>query len=155
MAVAMIDVDRFKRFNDALGHPAGDAALRQMGALLVSSVRKVDVLARYGGEEFALVLSRVDRAAALDVAEKIRAAIEAATFDAGLARSAARLTVSIGIAVYPEDASDLATLIDCADAALYCAKREGRNRVRVYGPGMREAPGRQRDILVTTQLEPA
>jgi diguanylate cyclase (GGDEF)-like protein len=155
MAVAMIDVDRFKRFNDALGHPAGDAALRQMGALLASSVRKVDVLARYGGEEFALVLSRADRAAALEVAEKIRTVIEAASFDAGLARSAGRLTVSVGVAVYPEDARDLATLIDCADAALYCAKREGRNRVRAYEPGMREAPGRQRDILVTTQLEPA
>jgi diguanylate cyclase (GGDEF)-like protein len=154
MGLAMIDVDRFKHYNDAMGHPAGDAVLRQMSGLLASSTRKVDTLARYGGEEFVLVLPRAEKAAAFEVAEKLRAEIESTHFEHGELQPGGRITVSVGVASYPEDAQDLATLIDCADAALYCSKREGRNRVSAFAPGMREHPGRRRDIQVTSEVEP-
>ena len=78
MAVALVDVDRFRAYNEAHGHAAGDAILRRVGAILQGAVRKVDLVARYGGEEFAVLLPRADRAAALAAAEKLRAAVSEA-----------------------------------------------------------------------------
>jgi len=94
------------------------------------------------------VLARADRAAALAAAEKLRLAVE----DACIGHPASELghvTISVGVAVYPEDGSDLASIVDAADAALYAAKRAGRNAVRAHAPGMRDAPGRRRDATVT------
>jgi len=150
--VAFVDVDHFKRFNDALGHPAGDEVLRRVAGVLGSAVRKVDLVGRYGGEEFGVVLARADRAAALAAAEKLRAAVEAAAIGHP-ASDLGRVTISVGVAVYPDDGKDLASLVDAADAALYAAKRAGRNRVAAHAPGMRDEPSRQRDVSVTADVE--
>ncbi len=152
MAIALVDVDRFRPYNDAHGHAAGDAILRTVAGVLGRAVRKVDLVARYGGEEFAVLLARADRAAALAAAEALRAAVEAAAIPHG-ASEAGRVTISIGVGVFPEDGRDLGALIDAADAALYVAKRAGRNAVRAHESGMRTHPGRRRDVKVTADAE--
>jgi diguanylate cyclase (GGDEF)-like protein len=152
MAVALVDVDRFRQYNDAAGHGAGDAVLRAVAKLLGGAVRRVDLVARYGGEEFAVVLARAERAAALAAAEKLRATVEAAALPHP-ASEAGRVTISVGVAVFPEDGADLGTLVDAADAALFAAKRAGRNVVRAHEPGMRTHPGRRRDGRTTADAE--
>lgn len=121
----LIDVDHFKQVNDAFGHPVGDAVLRQLAQLLLATLRASDVAARFGGEEFAVLLPEL--AGTLDAvmtAEKIRHAVEAATFP-----EVGRLTVSIGVSLASPEESDMRPLVDRADAALYEAKRGGRNAV--------------------------
>jgi diguanylate cyclase (GGDEF)-like protein len=152
MAVALVDVDRFRSYNEAHGHAAGDAILHTVAGILGRAVRKVDLVARYGGEEFAVLLARADRAAALAAAEALRAAVEAANIPHS-ASEAGRVTISVGIGVFPEDGRDLGALIDAADAALYAAKRAGRNAARVHESGMRTHPGRRRDVKVTADAE--
>jgi diguanylate cyclase (GGDEF)-like protein len=152
MAIALVDVDRFRAYNEAFGHAAGDAILRTVAGILARAVRKVDLVARYGGEEFAVMLARADREAALAAAEGLRAAVEAADVPHA-ASEAGRVTISVGIGVFPEDGRDLAALIDAADAALYAAKRAGRNAVRAHEAGMRTHPGRRRDVKVTADAE--
>jgi diguanylate cyclase (GGDEF)-like protein len=152
MAIALVDVDRFRQYNEALGHAAGDAVLKTVAGLLAGAVRKVDLVARYGGEEFAVVLARADRAAAENAAEKLRTAVAEAALPHP-ASEAGRVTISVGIAVFPDDGADLGALVDAADAALYAAKRAGRNAVRLHEPGMRRHPGRRRDEKVTADAE--
>jgi diguanylate cyclase (GGDEF)-like protein len=130
-SVLMLDLDHFKRVNDTFGHPVGDAALVEFARRCRSVLREVDTFARYGGEEFICLLSETDRDGAVVTAEKIREAVRAssmhvedATFD---------LTVSIGLASYPEHGDSFAALVDAADRALYQAKQEGRDRVRAPG----------------------
>jgi diguanylate cyclase (GGDEF)-like protein len=149
-----VDVDHFKRLNDRFGHPGGDAILREVAATLAGGLRKVDLVARYGGEEFAIVLPGAGRDAALAVGDKLRATIAAARFDHRGTPCGEAVTISVGVAVYPSDARDLSSLIDCADAALYAAKRAGRDSVRAHEAGMREHPGRERDVSITAGLEP-
>jgi diguanylate cyclase (GGDEF)-like protein len=178
VSVAMLDIDHFKKFNDAYGHPAGDAILRTLAKLLKDNIRKIDLAARYGGEEFCLVLVETNKTAAVIAAEKVRRIVEAYSFDisndslplstiapsapwtphaaAGeakpdLAEVAAnvafaeehngksapanpfiynhRLTISMGIATFPDDAVELGQLIEVADQRLYRAKKQGRNQV--------------------------
>jgi diguanylate cyclase (GGDEF)-like protein len=140
-ALLLVDVDRFRELNDAAGHAAGDAALRQVAGLLQRELRSVDLVARSGGEEFAIVLPRAGVTEAAETAERLRAAVAESRVE-GVPLG--RLTISIGVATFPADARDGATLMDCADAALYAAKRAGRNAVRFHEAGMREAPGRRR-----------
>jgi diguanylate cyclase (GGDEF)-like protein len=152
MAIALVDVDRFREYNDALGHAAGDTVLRRVAGLLGGAVRRVDLVARYGGEEFAVVLARADREAAMAAAEKLRATVE----EAGLPHptsGARRVTISVGVAVFPDDGADLGALVDAADAALFAAKRAGRNVVRAHEAGMRTHPGRRRDGRTTGDAE--
>jgi diguanylate cyclase (GGDEF)-like protein len=151
-AIALVDVDHFRRYNDAFGHAAGDAILRRVAAVLGGAVRRVDLVARYGGEEFAVVLARADRAAAIAAAEKLRAAMTAAALSHPGA-GPGHVTISVGVAVYPDDARELGALIDCADAALYAAKRAGRDVVRPHTPGMRDHPGRKRDERSVSDAE--
>jgi diguanylate cyclase (GGDEF)-like protein len=127
-AVLMLDLDRFKEFNDRYGHPAGDEALRVFAHVLSSSVREHDIAARYGGEEFAVYLAGLDGRAAREVAERIRERTESTIIPLGPGRTA-HLTVSIGIAASPEDGNERAMLLKAADEALYRAKLAGRNRV--------------------------
>jgi diguanylate cyclase (GGDEF)-like protein len=127
-AVLMLDLDHFKEFNDRYGHPAGDEALRVFAHLLASSIREQDVAARYGGEEFAIYLSGLDEAAAQEVAERIRERTESSIIPLGPGKTG-RLTVSIGIAVAPDDGTERSMVLKAADAALYRAKLLGRNRV--------------------------
>jgi diguanylate cyclase (GGDEF)-like protein len=132
LAVVMLDVDHFKRFNDRHGHAAGDALLAKVGQTLREMVRNEDVACRYGGEEFTLVLPETDREIAVRRAEEIRAAIGAITV-LHAREVLGPVTASLGLAVFPEDARDPASLLQLADAALYRAKHAGRNRVVVHG----------------------
>jgi diguanylate cyclase (GGDEF)-like protein len=128
LALFMIDVDHFKRYNDDHGHPAGDEVLRQVARLLSDGRRVNDFCARYGGEEFAVVLVDTPKLTAFQVADKLRQRITEHEFDGG-----GRLTVSVGVAAFPDDASDAEALVRGADAALYRAKAAGRDRVVLAG----------------------
>jgi diguanylate cyclase (GGDEF)-like protein len=127
-AVLVVDVDHFKHLNDAHGHAAGDAALTLLAGLLRGCLRGSDTLLRWGGEEFVVGLPDTSQAAALRVAEKLRAAVEAATFTRpGGDAPALRLTVSIGLTGL-RPGEPVETALDRADTALYAAKDGGRNR---------------------------
>jgi diguanylate cyclase (GGDEF)-like protein len=121
-SVLVGDVDHFKQYNDAFGHPAGDEVLQMIAEIMRDSTRKVDCCARYGGEEFVIVLPDTAIADALDTAEHIRARVAAKKFNGR------KMTLSIGVASFPEDADDAEAIIAVADEALYQAKREGRDR---------------------------
>ncbi len=129
LSLLMIDIDYFKQYNDLNGHIAGDVALREMAAILRRSVKREDTVARYGGEEFALVLFETDRTEARGVAERLRKAVEEVDFPNERVLPGRHLTVSVGLASFPDDATERAALIARADQALYTAKRSGRNRV--------------------------
>jgi diguanylate cyclase (GGDEF)-like protein len=122
-AVMMMDVDHFKTYNDAFGHQAGDEALMKVAAVLRSVVREVDCAARYGGEEFLALLPDTGIDAAVEVADRIRARLALESFTGG------PITLSIGVAEFPTNGGSLESLIASADAALYHAKREGRDRI--------------------------
>ena len=127
----LIDADHFKRINDQFGHPAGDAVLRQLAQLLQNSLRSTDLAARFGGEEFAVLLPEL--AGPLDAviaAEKIRAAVESARFP-----EVGAVTVSIGVSLASPEDAEAGPLIQRADAALYEAKRGGRNAVVLKAAG--------------------
>lgn len=130
LSVLMIDIDHFKRFNDENGHAGGDALLARVGQLLEEVTRGEDIACRYGGEEFTVVLPEADADNARQRAEQIRELIGATTV-AHLRRTLAPVTASIGVASFPAAGTTPAQLLELADAALYRAKAEGRNRVVV------------------------
>jgi diguanylate cyclase (GGDEF)-like protein len=130
VALLLCDVDHFKKINDTYGHPVGDQVLRRIARVLGDAVRRIDVPARYGGEEFAILLESTDEAGAVHLAERIRQDVAALRIDSE--KGPFQVTTSIGVACYPDDASDEATLVEHADHALYCAKDSGRNRVMTY-----------------------
>ena len=140
MAVLMVDIDGFKQQNDSFGHDAGDAVLRGLSGLLQGSLRREDIACRYGGEEFVLVLPDAALEDAARRAEQLRESVRAMTV---LHRNLrlGPVTVSIGVAAFPEHGSDGASLLESADAALYDAKRRGRNQVRVADAGTRPLRG--------------
>jgi diguanylate cyclase (GGDEF)-like protein len=127
LAVLMLDIDHFKQINDQYGHATGDKVLRRLGEILLNRVREIDVVGRYGGEELVVVLPEADIASAHEVAERLRAEIEA-TFKQGILPA---VTVSIGVASLQADIPDFETLVHRADVAMYAAKQAGRNRVRI------------------------
>lgn len=129
ISLLIMDVDHFKNYNDTLGHPAGDEVLRQVSTILQHSVRDNDIVARYGGEEFAVILPGAEKEGAMALAERIRVKVEETAFHREEIQPGGQLTVSIGIATFPEDALTEDDLIICADKALYHAKNTGRNRV--------------------------
>ena len=131
ISLLMLDVDHFKLFNDTNGHLEGDNCLRLIGKTLESTLRRGDFAARYGGEEFVVLLPGVDSAQAHEIAERARGEIEALRI-AHEAAPSGFVTLSVGIATFtPQEASEQA-LIEAADAALYEAKRRGRNRVAAW-----------------------
>lgn len=132
-SLVYIDLDHFKRLNDTLGHPAGDAALKHVARLLETAVRDGDLVARIGGEEFAVWLPRTPLREGIEVAERIRRSI--AEKPLTWSGSVYPVTASCGIASYPEPIGDLLNLPGAADAALYRAKQAGRNRVEKASPG--------------------
>jgi diguanylate cyclase (GGDEF)-like protein len=137
VSLLMIDLDHFKAYNDRYGHTAGDEALCGVAHALRASLRNCDLVFRYGGEELTVILSGCESVGAAEVGEKIREVLRA------LPRSAERpgpLTVSIGVASFPADGALPREVLDRADAALYIAKSEGRDRV-VRSPGRADAPG--------------
>lgn len=129
MAVLMVDIDQFKRLNDEFGHLLGDEVLRQVSSIFSQQLRKIDVVCRYGGEEFAIVLSQTNPQHALAVAEKLRRLVENWQFP-GVARP---VTISTGVATFPNHGTTRDELVRAADAGLYAAKQGGRNRV-LLGP---------------------
>lgn len=138
LTLIMLDLDRFKRFNDRYGHEAGNVLLRRLGATLRDLVRDADVAARYGGEEFA-VLIRGDELDGMRLAERIRLAV--LTMRVPLDGQEVYVSVSAGVACYPQHAADPDELVALADAALYASKQAGRNLVTGYslGLGMRRS----------------
>jgi diguanylate cyclase (GGDEF)-like protein len=144
LTMVMIDIDHFKHLNDAAGHSAGDDVLRQVCQIMRKSLRKVDTLARYGGEEFVVLLPQISRDEALEVAEKLRRGIADGNVEHGATQPGGRVTISVGVATFPADASEQARLVDNADSALYASKRGGRNKVTAYQPGMENDPTRAR-----------
>lgn len=129
LAICLVDVDRFKPVNDRFGHIAGDGVLRQLAGILRRFARSEDMAARIGGEEFAVLLPETDVAAARAFAERLREAVATDTFT--LDGESHRLTISIGIAGLADGREERSHLMKAADAALYRAKNEGRNRVCV------------------------
>ena len=132
VGLVVCDVDNFKRVNDLYGHEVGDHVLRSIAATLSVGVRGVDLIARYGGEELVMLLGKADVAMAWEVAERMRASIEAKTI--GVGEHLVHVTASFGVASYPETARLGDELFPAADKALYAAKREGRNCVRFARP---------------------
>ncbi len=130
VAAMMIDIDHFKRVNDTYGHEAGDRVLKEVSRLIKAAVRSSDISCRYGGEEIALVLPEAPLEGARLRAEAIRAAVENLEADCPGGQRV-RVTISVGVAVYPEHGADADTLLRAADEALYSAKSGGRNRVSV------------------------
>jgi diguanylate cyclase (GGDEF)-like protein len=140
IALALIDVDHFKLYNDRYGHVAGDACLRLVASALSDGVRGSDLLARYGGEEFAVILPGADRRAVRQVAERLRTLV-AARREPHAGTPAGAVTISVGAAaVSPGPHLSAEQLIEAADAALYEAKRSGRNRVRIGTAEPGQAP---------------
>ncbi len=127
ISVAMIDVDHFKSFNDMEGHICGDEALRKIAQTFIANLRKTDMLCRYGGEEFVLMMPETPIDVGMEICRRLRASIEAAAFQGQTEN--AYLTVSIGVAGYPQNGMTAEALVHAADQALYLAKDYGRNRV--------------------------
>lgn len=130
LSFLMVDIDYFKNYNDTYGHLVGDAALKDIVMILKANTREVDMVGRFGGEEFCVILPETKKKEAQIVAERIREVVEGHKFRAY--DESTSMTVSIGIAIYPEHAEDAGSLIENADRALYAAKKSGRNQVCVY-----------------------
>ena len=137
--VLMMDIDYFKEVNDTYGHLAGSETLEEVGAVIKRALRAGDVGARFGGEEFAAFLLDADYSQGLVAAERVRSGIEKHEFPAVRRGSTQEqrthhITISVGVAAFPEDARDPIQLVEMADSALYRAKRSGRNQVCAYRP---------------------
>ena len=127
LSIFMVDIDWFKKLNDTYGHPAGDFVLRTVSDMFTKALREYDIVARYGGEEFAVILPSTPRSKAASIAERLRASV--AEQDVSHQGQLIPVSVSVGVATYPEDGQSSEDLISRADKALYRAKRSGRNRV--------------------------
>ncbi|MDD3906315.1 MAG: diguanylate cyclase [Candidatus Omnitrophica bacterium] len=138
VGLVMVDVDNFKHYNDTLGHVRGDSALREISSVLQAKSRKVDTVARYGGEEFAIVIPNTSKENARLFAERLRSEVEKLFAGENGLPSQNRLTISCGVASYPDDAHTKDELIAMADTALYEAKGAGKNRTCVYSKAMGE-----------------
>ena len=133
-AVAMVDVDFFKHYNDNVGHLGGDIALRELADVMRRELRLHDMVARYGGEEFALIMINASKDEALPILERLRRDVQEHPFRRRDAQPLGRLTVSAGLAAFPEDGTTYEDLLKAADDALYQAKNGGRNRVALASP---------------------
>ncbi len=133
LSLVMIDVDRFKKYNDRHGHEAGNRALIAVSRAITYGTRQNDVCARYGGEEFAVVMAETPKRYAVDAVERVRELIETSAAEISGIELSAPVTISAGVATCPGDAVTADELIRLADAAMYEAKEQGRNRVRPHG----------------------
>jgi len=128
-SVAMLDLDNLKQYNDRFGHLAGSEVLRVVGRIIEKTLRRLDVVAKYGGDEFAVILPDTGRKGAILACERVRQRIARHGFHGGRGRLPVRITASIGVATYPEDARASRALLRKADRALFRAKAKGRNTV--------------------------
>ncbi|HEX5708082.1 MAG TPA: GGDEF domain-containing protein, partial [Pyrinomonadaceae bacterium] len=153
--VLMMDLDHFKEVNDRHGHLVGSQTIEEVGLLIKRALRAGDVAARFGGEEFAAFLLNADCTQGLVAAERVRASVEENLFSATrrgasseMAAEPLRLTISVGVAAYPDDARDPIELVELADTALYRAKHQGRNRVVAYCTPAPDAQAREESRLL-------
>jgi diguanylate cyclase (GGDEF)-like protein len=130
LSLLILDIDHFKRYNDSYGHVAGDHVLTQVAGILKSQAEGTHLVARYGGEEMVLIAPETTKPKAVELAERIRLKIAEFVFEAG--HETTSVTVSIGVATFPEDAANGTDLISKADQALYAGKGGGRNKVVSY-----------------------
>jgi two-component system cell cycle response regulator len=131
LSLLMIDVDRFKVYNDTYGHPQGDVVLQELARLLKDMSRTSDTVARYGGEEFAIILPETDSVSAQKIGQRLREHVERHAFPGAERLPGGALTISIGVATQVIPSSTKSALVQAADAALYAAKGAGRNRICV------------------------
>ncbi len=136
IAIIMLDIDHFKEFNDTFGHQAGDAALRTLADFLKNATRGQDIVCRYGGEEFALVFGGSTLEGALERGEVLRDGVKRLEVRYG-GQLLGTITVSMGLALFPDHGSTIADILRGADQALYCAKRDGRDQICVWTAGSR------------------
>jgi two-component system cell cycle response regulator len=129
LALMMIDIDNFKKFNDTLGHLAGDMLLRKLSQLIKKNIREIDTAARYGGEEFVVILPYVDIENTLVIAKRIQTTLASLTFPVEVPETFGKITVSIGVALCPLNANSPEQLIQKADEMLYQAKKTGKNKI--------------------------
>lgn len=129
LSILFVDIDHFKHINDTYGDVAGDIVLQQIVKNIANSIRKSDFLCRYGGEEFAIILPKTDMTSAIEKADRIRTYIGITELNNVIAGKSIKLTISIGVASFPEHGAEIDALVTTADSALYKAKRSGRNRV--------------------------
>lgn len=130
VSLILADIDHFKRINDTYGHPVGDVVLQRVAEVLRSNARRCDVVARYGGEEFAILMEDTDERGACKIAERMRKAVETEIFCGPV--ETFHVTLSLGIATFPDNGTEKGRLTECADQALYSAKRSGRNTSITY-----------------------
>jgi diguanylate cyclase (GGDEF)-like protein len=134
LCLLMLDVDNLKTYNDAFGHLAGSRSLSELADLLRLAARNVDILAKYGGDEFAIILPHTEADGAVQFARRVIEAVGAHSFEGDPRK---RLTISMGIATFPQSAQDGTNLLKMADRALYQAKHNGKNRYAViYSPAV-------------------
>jgi diguanylate cyclase (GGDEF)-like protein len=151
-AVAMLDIDHFKKFNDTYGHAGGDEALRAVARTLRDSCRSTDVVARYGGEEFALILPGVMSGRATDLLERFRRVVAVKAIHLAGRSKPASVTVSIGVAIWPDDGETPAEILRCADQRLYQAKEQGRDRVIGPTPHHHPRPTEEARRIPTSEI---
>lgn len=132
LSVAIFDIDNFKLYNDQNGHVAGNTVLYKIARIMRSKVRDVDTLARYGGEEFACIFPETTKQGAMMVAERIRHAVEAASFPFANRMPGGKVTISGGVATCPFDGKTATLLLENSDRALYLAKGEGKNCIKTF-----------------------
>jgi diguanylate cyclase (GGDEF)-like protein len=132
LSIFIVDIDGFKGYNDRYGHLAGDDLLHELGRIFQSEVRQTDVVGRYGGEEFMFVLAETGKENAVKLAERVRQKVERTSFAREGDVPDRRITISLGVATYPQDATSLEGFIDAADKALYSSKRKGKNCVSAF-----------------------
>ncbi len=125
----MLDLDHFKEVNDRYGHQTGNVILREVSNIIEQCVRDIDVVARYGGEEFVVILPQTNEEDAAIIAERIRETVKKNCFPNSNGQREIRITVSLGVATYPEGIHNLDQLLEKVDRALYQAKADGRDRV--------------------------
>lgn len=138
LSYILLDIDDFKFYNDRFGHQAGDALLKEFAQLLKKCVRGKDIVGRYGGDEFAVILPKAGRSTALMLAERIRSTVEKHPFNNKMLVPGNNITVSIGVAIFPDDACDGDELIKLADEAMYRCKQNQKNGVQLYFSALKE-----------------
>jgi diguanylate cyclase (GGDEF)-like protein len=142
LTVVVADLDYLRNINNAYGHLGGDAVLTGVANILKSHFREYDIVARFGGEEFAILLPETTPEMALERIDMVRKAIESAEFEAPMTKIKINITMSFGIAGIVGDNPSASKIIHCADLAVYAAKIEGRNRIRLYSPDLENLIGR-------------
>ncbi len=153
LSFLMIDIDEFKRYNDVNGHLLGDQVLEGVAQVLKANTRKVDTVARFGGEEFVVILPEQNKESSSGVAEKLRKAVARTRFSRMQSQPTGHISVSIGVATYPDDGEDPKLVLDRSDLALYVAKRSGRNRVVTYQQYMEDIDKERRKAMAERALK--